>query len=749
MKPKNSNKQFAGVRSIICFALIILMLMLFGDTARAQFVRFRADNGQGVIIYYQGIDSVDARGVAHPGKYVMVVSPISSYNPDYPENIGVGAYNYNFDGIGSDGTITPLIIPRYVTNPNDRNTYEVIEINDHAFHGCRNINGGLSIPNSVIRIRDDAFFDCYNIVGPLTFPTDLLSIGEGAFEHCAFTGPLNIPTSVRDSIGDYAFRWCQGFTGDLTIPNSMTKIGNGVFEHCSGLKGTLSIPSTITSIGDSTFCECTGLSGQLTIPCQVNSIGQYAFYHCCSFTGIDILPFIEDGSINTPPNAQSGVDKISSHAFALCTGLTGELRLYKNVLSIENSAFYGCGRLTSLLLPDGLLSIGDESFCSCSELRRLTIPSSVNTIGEGAFRDCSMLGNGDIPVTIPANVKSLGSNAFHNDSRCIIIIPDDCTNTTIGERAFGNTKGVWFTSTKPSNFSFHGPLGDTTYYIPEDDTSDDSQGEGSIKYGYQTLITGEGPKFRYYHLGLTTVSRTLAQITSAKYGSETAGVSTLYVNFPALVPKGLVAYRGKSVSSDLVGIESLNYEEGLSSIGNPSISNNVTNKIIPTKCAVVLLGDVVTNDTVFEANNMSDGRSISAEPTESDGNPADKGILSGSLTRIDKSNVETEGSIVFTLGALNTSEGNGTGPVGFYPYTGSQLSAHKAYLLKTTAMQSKGGVYILSIGDDNDMPTGISETRKEYGTFDDVPYYNLEGMKVNKPIKGGIYIHKGKKVVII
>jgi hypothetical protein len=37
----------------------------------------------------------------------------------------------------------------------------------------------------------------------------------------------------------------------------------------------------------------------------------------------------------------------------------------------------------------------------------------------------------------------------------------------------------------------------------------------------------------------------------------------------------------------------------------------------------------------------------------------------------------------------------------------------------------------------------------EYGTFDDVSYYNLEGMKVNKPIKGGIYIHKGKKVVII
>ena len=42
--------------------------------------------------------------------------------------------------------------------------------------------------------------------------------------------------------------------------------------------------------------------------------------------------------------------------------------------------------------------------------------------------------------------------------------------------------------------------------------------------------------------------------------------------------------------------------------------------------------------------------------------------------------------------------------------------------------------------------TGIEEVNSE--ETDNEPYYTLGGVKVMKPAKGGIYIHKGKKVII-
>jgi hypothetical protein len=86
--------------------------------------------------------------------------------------------------------------------------------------------------------------------------------------------------------------------------------------------------------------------------------------------------------------------------------------------------------------------------------------------------------------------------------------------------------------------------------------------------------------------------------------------------------------------------------------------------------------------------------------------------------------------------------------VGFYPYNGTTLNAHKAFLVKTAEMPSKDNQFILSIDYEDNQTTVISDVKDNGNAIDNAPYYNLQGIMVEKPTKSGIYIHKGKKIVI-
>ena len=75
---------------------------------------------------------------------------------------------------------------------------------------------------------------------------------------------------------------------------------------------------------------------------------------------------------------------------------------------IYDSAFYNCGSLTSITLPDSVTSIGERAFYNCSSLTSITLPDSVTSIGERAFYNCSSLTS----ITIPNSVTSIERSAF-------------------------------------------------------------------------------------------------------------------------------------------------------------------------------------------------------------------------------------------------------------------------------------------------------------------------------------------------
>ncbi len=103
-----------------------------------------------------------------------------------------------------------------------------------------------------------------------------------------------------------------------------------------------------------------------------------------------------------------------------------------SVTSIGDSAFEGCGDLTSITIPDSVTSIGRSAFSGCTGLTSITMPDSVTSIGSGAFSGCNnlqyneydngyYLGNASNPyvVLVKAKDTSITSCTIHEKTKFI------------------------------------------------------------------------------------------------------------------------------------------------------------------------------------------------------------------------------------------------------------------------------------------------------------------------------------------
>ena len=164
----------------------------------------------------------------------------------------------------------------------------------------------------------------------------------------------------------------------------------------------------------------------------VISIGNSAFYGCSSLTAIEI------------PNS---VTSIGDEAFYGCSKLTA-VEIPSSVTSIGDEAFYGCSSLTAVEIPSSVTSIGDEAFYGCSKLTAVEIPSSVTSIGDDAFYGCSGL----TAVEIPSSVTSIGERAFYGCER-LHSVTIGAGVLSIGSNAFSTPeKVIWLCNTPPEGY---------------------------------------------------------------------------------------------------------------------------------------------------------------------------------------------------------------------------------------------------------------------------------------------------------
>lgn len=334
----------------------------------------------------------------------------------------------------------------------------VRSIGERAFNGCRNLNGDLTLPDSVQTIGAGAFQGCEKLSGDLTIPDSVQTIGDSAFEFCTgLNGTLTLGKNLR-TIGKKAFSGCA-FTGSLTIPEGITEIANGTFSssRSNGMfTGTLTLPSTLKTIGAEAFVY-TDFSGELLIPDGVTSIGAHAFKECDGFGGTLSLP----DSIKT----------VGERAFYLCKGFTG-LKLSASLTKIEERSFaHMYGLKTEVVIPEGVTEIGESAF-SCSDMPSVRFPSTLKKIGKQAFQFAGLT-----KITLPNGLETIGDEAFDcwNVNKAIVI---PASVKSIGKNAFrrysyygSGTLGAYFLGAAPqivgtlnANCSF--PSDWTLFYLP-------------------------------------------------------------------------------------------------------------------------------------------------------------------------------------------------------------------------------------------------------------------------------------------
>ena len=299
-------------------------------------------------------------------------------------------------------------------------------------------------------------------------------IGSCAFYNRTKLMSVKLPESVA-GIEYSAFEGCGSLTS-VEIPSGVTSIDAYVFKDCSSLN-RVTIPGGVTSIGASAFYGCSSLAS-VTIPYSVASIGPQAFENTALYneedhwTG-DVL-YIDNWLIKAKSSLEGayivlpGTVGIADSAFTGCGSLTS-ITIPKEVVSIatgvyasfhfcpklsdivvveENTAYaaengvlfnkekttlldYPVGKAdTAYVIPSGVTTIADWALFG-SAFESVTIPETVKHIGRYAFNHCSGL----TEVTIPDGVVSIGSEAFEYCEKLSSVTISD-TVTSIDGYAF-------------------------------------------------------------------------------------------------------------------------------------------------------------------------------------------------------------------------------------------------------------------------------------------------------------------------
>lgn len=257
-----------------------------------------------------------------------------------------------------------------------------------------------------------------------------VSGGKVTITDCADTaaGSLTIPATIAGypvtTIATSAFADCTGLTA-ITVGANVTSVGTGAFSGCTGL-ASISVAEGNAVYHSAGNCLVETSSKTLVAGCKasvipadgsVTAIGNLAFYKCGTLTAITI-----------PDNIVS----IGASAFEGCTQLA-DVTIGSGVTAIGNSAFLNCTALTDVIIPDSVITMGVYAFSGCTKLTSVVIGNQVATISNSAFSGCTELAD----VTIGTGVVTIDVFAFSGCSQLTdVTIPGSVT--TIGKFAFYN-----------------------------------------------------------------------------------------------------------------------------------------------------------------------------------------------------------------------------------------------------------------------------------------------------------------------
>ena len=273
-------------KRFVSFLLALSMVLTFLPVgALSAFAADVPELGEGEFDYqglrYKILNSTD----------VSVVGPVEAQTerviPETVTNDGttytvteIGAYAFSRDATKSKYT-------EFVGYPNFKSVTipsTVTVLRTNAFAGGSDFNdygtgkGLQSVTfasgSQLKTIEEGAFSGSYNLEGEITIPNTVETIGFDAFDGCQFEKFTFQEGSQLKSIGAHAFHWL-GKVKEFSLPEGVTTIPHDAFWACTSLTEFV-VPNGVQTIESKAFGHCYDLQS-ITIPSSVKSIASDIF----------------------------------------------------------------------------------------------------------------------------------------------------------------------------------------------------------------------------------------------------------------------------------------------------------------------------------------------------------------------------------------------------------------------------------------------------------------------------------------
>ncbi|MBO5263217.1 MAG: leucine-rich repeat protein, partial [Bacteroidaceae bacterium] len=572
------------------------------------------------------------------------------------------------------------------------------------------------------------------------------------FVGCSSLTSVQIGNSVT-SIGDYAFSGCSGLTS-ITV-NS----GNSVYDSREGCNAIIETATNTLIAG----CKNT------IIPGSVTSIGDYAFYNSSGLTSIEI------------PNS---VTSIGNHAFRDCTGLTS-VTIPNSVTSIGDAAFVGCTGLTSVEIGNSVTSIGDYAFLGCGGLTEIYVKATESPIiYSNTFNQYTAT------LYVPTGTKAAYQAAdywkeFTNIMEMHFGIKGDVDGDgTVDVADVTAVVGVILNGENATEHTF------------EDWTSTNAGVSNSTSQNSYTLEAAEGSVLTFdwsvssesnYDWLIITIDGTQILKKSGSYTGSyehtftTAGTHTLVAEYTKDGSVNDGSDQGEIYNIKLSGSASNKNNSTADVDGDGTVDVADVTKIVsiilgtdtasaaPAKAAATRAGEASTvsadgDGETLLINITNPSYEFSAiqfdlelpEGIEVDFDGEYYAVDLGSRTNSRKHSypecaIQPDGSLRVVIISMSNALYNGTeGDVATAALKvngaddGDYRFTIKNVVLSAPGSKEKLAPYTGWINVTGGV-TGISEIKEERAESNDI--YDLQGRKVTEPVKGGIYIQNGKKVM--
>ncbi|MBP1530871.1 MAG: leucine-rich repeat protein [Bacteroidaceae bacterium] len=382
-------------------------------------------------------------------------------------------------------------------------TFTVRVIGANAFQGCTGLTK-VTMPRLVSEIGANAFAGCSGLTEFYSYaeqpPYLNMVYAEGdknpttPFEEIGSTCVLYVPEDYGQTYQDQGWnqyfaeiREMEGIEIEDPQPGDVIKV-----LADEGVKVRYII--TNNEEGNRTVCVGTGNSSRLAVDAD--------------YDGPLTIPnsFTYSGETYT-------VTEVSPYAFYNC-GISA-IELPESIISIGESAFYGCTSLSEVTGAEGLISINPYAFNGCSAMTSIFIPKTTSIISDYAFSGCTSLSQVIMEDGIVKELSEENQKTFENWTSTNHNNSSSSSHTWTIEANPGDVLSFDYTVSSESGYDILNVTVNGTNVVSV-------SGEVSDTY-VQTIGSA----------GSITVYARYSKDSSASYGSDEASVFNIGLNLVA------------------------------------------------------------------------------------------------------------------------------------------------------------------------------------------------------------------------